>query len=94
MDIFLDILLNILLLPLQLILIPIDLLLDNIPGIGTIPSIINDITSFIGSVPSTLVNLFGIHPFIWNALFGVFLLYIAAAPAIQAIKKVWAWVRP
>ena len=89
-----SIIVSVLLLPLQVILIPVDALLAQIPGIGIIPSAIIAVTTFIGSLPSTLVNVLGINPAIWNVFFLTFILYVTASPAISVIKKVWAWVRP
>lgn len=94
MNFVLDVIVTILILPLQVVLIPIDALLAKIPGIAAVPSAINGIVTFVASVPSTLVNITGIHPLIWNALFVTFVLYIGLAPGIQGIKKVWSWVRP
>lgn len=94
LDFLTDALITILLLPLQMIFLPVDFLLDQIPGIAAVPDAISNVTQFIGSIPGTLVNILGIQPLIWNALFVTFVLYIGLAPAIQAIKKVWAWVRP
>lgn len=90
----LDILITVLILPLQVVLIPIDALLAKIPGIAAIPAAISGVLSFVGSIPSTIVSLTGIQPLVWNALFVIFVLYIGLAPAIQGVKKVWAWVRP
>jgi hypothetical protein len=94
LDFIIDAFVTLLILPLQVVLIPIDALLAKIPGISAIPQAINGILQFIGSIPSTMVSLTGINPFIWNSLFLVFLLFVGLAPAIQIIKKVWAWVRP
>jgi len=85
--------LDILILPLQAVLIPVDMLLANIPGIGSVSSAISSIIALIGSMPSTIVNLFGINPFLWNALFLTFIAYVTFTPTIQMIKKIWAWVR-
>lgn len=85
---------NILLIPLQFILIPIDALLSNIPGIGVIPASLSAIMSVVGSIPSTLVVLSGMSPILWNSFFLLFVLYIGSAPGIQLIKRVWAWIRP
>ena len=85
---------DVLLLPLQFLLIPVDALLNNIPNIASVPEAITSIISFVGTLPSTLVSLTGLAPFLWNALFLVFLLYIGSAPSINLLKRVWAWVRP
>lgn len=85
--------LNVLLSPLQLILVPFDSLLAGIPGIGIIPASISSIIGFVGTFPQTLCTLFGISPVIWNALISVFIVNFTALPAIQLAKKVWAWVR-
>lgn len=94
MDAIIDTVINILLLPLQLVIAPIDMLLNRINGLEVIPQSLAVISSFIGNIPSTLVNLTGLSPIIWNLFFTVFITYIALAPAINIIKKVWAWVRP
>lgn len=93
-DFVTDTIITILLLPLQAVLIPIDALLAKIPGIGAIPSAINGILQFVGSIPGTILNLTGINPILWNTMLSIFVLYIVLAPGIQGMKKVWAWVRP
>ena len=85
---------TILILPLQIVLVPIDMIFAQIPGIGVIPSAIRSILTFIDSIPETIVYLLGINPILWNCIFIAFTLYITASPTIQIIKKVWAWVRP
>lgn len=94
MDSIIDTVINILLLPLQLVITPIDMLLNRINGLEVIPQSLAVISSFIGNIPSTLVNLTGLSPVIWNLFFTLFITYIALAPGINIIKKVWAWVRP
>jgi hypothetical protein len=94
LDFIVDVLVTILLLPLQLVLVPIDALLAQIPGIGMVPSAINAMLGFVGSIPSLIVSITGVAPFLWNALFIVFVMYITLAPGIAVIKKIWAWVRP
>lgn len=88
------IILDVLLLPLQLIMVPIDSLLAQIPGIGQIPSYIASFFSFIGNMPATVVRLTGIAPAIWNTALLVFLLFFTLSPSINVAKKIWAWVRP
>lgn len=90
----LDTIVNILFVPLQLVLLPIDALLAQIPGITVIPQSINYIVSFIGTIPETIVALFGISPFLWNAQFLLFIIYIGVLPLINGVKKIWEWVRP
>tara|TARA_Y100000114_G_scaffold157125_1_gene187220 strand:+ start:2432 stop:2722 length:291 start_codon:yes stop_codon:yes gene_type:complete len=94
LDFVVDVLINILFLPLQVILIPIDALLANIPGLGAIPGSISAITSVVGVIPATVVKISGAAPILWNALFVLFVLWIGLAPTINVFKKVWAWVRP
>ena len=89
-----SILVDILLLPLQFILMPVDLLLSNIPGISAIPNAISGLTGIIGSIPSTMVVLSGASPILWNGIFLLFVLYISAAPGVQLVKRIWAWIRP
>ena len=91
---FLGLILDIALLPLQLVLIPIDSLLANIPGIGLIPSYIQSLFSFIGGIPQTLVALTGIAPLLWNIAIGTFILFFTLSPTINVVKKLWAWLRP
>jgi hypothetical protein len=93
-DFFMEIITTILLLPLQLILIPVDAFLAMIPGISAIPSAINYMVGFVGTMPSLLVNLSGVQPFLWNMLIISFIMFITATPAINGLKKIWAWVRP
>jgi len=92
-DPIVDAIVNILLFPLQVIFIPIDHFLAQIPGIGIIASSIRSMTSFVGSLPETLVNLIGLSPVLWNIFFTLFMLFIVLAPAINMVKKIWAWVR-
>lgn len=94
MDTILDGLTTLLFLPLQLVLIPIDYLLNQIDGISVIPESLQAVAGFIGSLPSTLVSLAGISPILWNTMFALFILYFGMAPSIQIVKKVWAWIRP
>lgn len=94
LDFILDIIITILFVPIQVILLPIDALLAQIPGIGIVSGSISAISSFIGSIPSTLVNLVGLSPLLWNSLLLLFILYVSLAPVIQMAKKVWAWIRP
>jgi len=94
METVVQVFIDILILPLQAILIPVDALLKQIPGIEAIPQAISGVTQFIGAIPETMVYLFNINPFIWNSLFLTFVLYLTAAPAIQMLKKIWAWIRP
>lgn len=89
-----QVIVDVLLLPLQVILIPIDALLSQIPGLSQVPLAIGNILSLIGSIPQTLVSLAGINPTLWNVFFLTFVLYLGAAPAINALKKIWAWLRP
>lgn len=93
-DSFVNVFLSALLAPLQIVLTPIDALLNQIQGIQVIPNSISAIGQFVGTIPQTLVVISGINPVIWNALFSVFVLYIGLAPTIQGLKKVWAWIRP
>lgn len=86
--------LDVALLPLQLILVPVDALLAQIPGIGQIPSAINQLFSFIGTVPQTIVALTGLSPLLWNLAIGTFVLFFTLSPAINIVKKIWAWLRP
>lgn len=85
--------LDIALLPLQFILIPVDALLAQIPGIGAIPGYINQLFSLIGSIPGTIVALTGIAPLLWNTAIGAFIVFFTLSPAINIIKKIWAYVR-
>lgn len=89
-----DILVTILILPIQVILIPVDAVLAQIPGISVVPSSLNGFASFVGSIPQTVVSITGIHPQLWNMFFLSFILFISVMPSINMIKKVWAWVRP
>lgn len=94
MDIIIDTLLTVLIAPLQLVLLPIDALLNNIPNIALIPQSISAITQFVGAIPSTIVKLTGASPVLWNLLIVTFVLYLTLTPSISVLKKVWAWVRP
>lgn len=89
-----DIILNILFVPLQVIMLPLDGLLSNIPGIGIIPSSINAIVGFVGSIPATIVKIMGVAPVLWNATITMFIAWLLASPAINLGKTIWAWLRP
>lgn len=88
------IIIDVLLLPLQLVLVPIDALLSRIPGLSEVPAALGSVFSLIGLLPGTLVRLLAISPVLWNILVLTFVLYIGAAPAVNIFKKVWAWIRP
>lgn len=94
MDTVINTIIALLTLPLLVVMWPLDLLLQNIPGIEAVPSALSTIVGYIGAIPETMVNLLGINPYLWNAIFLLFLAYIGAAPAINLVKKVWAWIRP
>lgn len=81
-----------LLFPFQLILTPIDALLNNINGIEVIPNAISSVVSFVGSLPQTIVSLFGVSPLLWNATILVFVVYIGLAPTVNGVKKIIAWI--
>lgn len=81
-----------LLMPFQLVLVPIDNLLNNINGIEVIPNAISAFVGFVGSIPETIVSLFGLNPVLWNATLLVFVAYIGLAPAINGVKKIIAWI--
>lgn len=87
-------LLEILLLPLQLLLIPVDALLNQIPGLSIIPVSIMAIVDLVGNIPSTLVYITGLSPILWNTTIFIMILNLTAIPAINMGKRVWAWVRP
>lgn len=89
-----SVLLDVLLLPLQLVLAPIDMLLAQIPSVEEVPEALTAMVSFISTLPSTMVVLAGASPFLWNALFLVFLSYMGLAPAVNVLKRTWAWLRP
>lgn len=94
LDFVVDILVNILILPIQVLLIPIDSVLAQIPGISIVPSALSGFSGFIGSIPQTIVSITGIYPQLWNMFFLSFILFMTVMPSINLIKKVWAWVRP
>ena len=72
---------------------PVDYLLKQIPNINVIPDSISAMTSYVGSIPSTIVSLTGISPIIWNAIISTLLLYFAVIPTINGIKKLINWIR-
>lgn len=94
MDEIINTIISLLSLPLFLIMTPLDYLLDKIPGIDIIPTAISSVAVYIGSLPSTVVSLFGMNPYLWNAIFVTFVTYLLAVPSINLIKKVWAFFRP
>lgn len=85
---------NLLLLPLQLVLVPIDFLLSKITGIETIPNALEAVIGFVGTLPSFFVSVLGIQPIIFNLIFTIFLLYFTLVPAINGLKRAWSWFRP
>jgi len=93
MDTIISNIITVLAMPLQLILIPFDMLLSQINGIEAIPQALSDITQFFTTIPETIVKLLGINPILWNGLFLTFVLYYTLAPSIQIVKKIVAWIR-
>lgn len=91
---FLDTIVTILFLPMQLVLAPIDLLLSNFKELNVIPQSIGAIMQFISFWPSTICYLLGISPVLFSLIFITFLLYIGVIPAINGLKRVWEWIRP
>jgi len=87
-----DFLLNLLMLPLRLILIPIDLLLSRFPDISIVPETINSVASYVADLPATMLYLTNINVTLWNSFFILFGIMILLVPGINAIKKVWSWV--
>lgn len=85
---------TLLMIPLQWLFVPIDALMAQIPGIAIIPSSLRQLGGFVRQLPQTLLSLTGLSPIIWNAFFTIFLLYIMLSPAINLVKKIWAWIRP
>ncbi len=79
--------------PIHLMLMPVDYLLRQIPGIQIIPDSIGAVAGYIGTIPSTIVSLTGISPIIWNAIISTLLLYFVAIPTINGIKKLLNWIR-
>lgn len=90
----LNLILDLLFIPLQLILAPLDFLLERIDGIEIIAQSILWLANAVGTIPSTIVYLMGVSPIIWNGLFITYIAYMTVSPAINAIKTFWAWVRP
>lgn len=78
----------------QLILQPIDLILRHIDGLQDIPVFLNQLFSLIGSVPEFVVAFTGISSGLWNIMVTTIVLFLTAVPAVNAVKKVIAWVRP
>ena len=91
---FLDTIVTILFLPIQLVLVPIDLLLSNFKELSVIPQSIAAAMQFVSFWPSTVCYLFGISPVLFSLIFVTFLLYIGIIPAINGLKRVWEWIRP
>lgn len=89
-----DVILTVFLLPLQLILLPFDLLLSRIPDIGLIPTTLTSVISYIGQLPTTLVHISGVNPILWNITVTIFLLFVSGVPIINMFKKIWAFLRP
>lgn len=88
-----DALLSFFMIPLHIILMPVDYLLKQIPNISIIPQSISAIVGYVGSIPSAIVSLIGISPIIWNAIISTLLLYFAVIPTINGIKKLINWIR-
>lgn len=79
--------------PLKLIIAPVDWFLSQIPGIDAIPDAIFAVVSYVGNIPSTIVALTGINPALWNAAIFVVLAYFSVAPLVSVYKKVLNWSR-
>jgi len=92
MDFLLNAIVSALIMPFQLMLIPIDSVLSHINGIETIPNSISSILGYVGNIPQTLVNLFGLNPLLWNSLLLVFVAYLGLIPAVNGVKKIVAWL--
>lgn len=91
---FLDTIITILFLPLQLVLVPVDLLLSNFKELAVIPQSIGAVVQFVGVWPSTICYLFGINPVLFSLIFTTLLLFIAVVPLVNGLKRAWEWVRP
>lgn len=94
LDTVIDTVVTLLMMPLNAIIFPIDLLLSNIPGIEAVAIAIHAVVSYVGVIPEMIVHLTGVNPFLWNLPFLLFVLWMFAAPTINIIKKVWAFFRP
>lgn len=79
--------------PLRIILIPVDYFLAQIPGLDAIPGALSAMVGLVGNIPSTVVSLTGINPALWNAVIFVVLAYYAAFPTVSVFKKVLNWAR-
>lgn len=79
--------------PLRMILAPIDYFLSGLDGIELIPSTINSIVEFISPIPATLITLLGINPIIWNLFFIIFIAFISINPIISSIKRLLVWFK-
>lgn len=86
--------LNVMLVPLQVILLPIDALISQIRGLELIPSLLNQLTDLFQNIPATFVHLIGVQPIIWNAFLTIFILDLTVVPSINILKRIWAWIRP
>lgn len=84
---------DIAMLPLRVIIAPIDYFLAQIPGLDAIPAALSAVSSYVGSIPGLLVSLTGINPVLWNAVIFVLLAYFGIVPLAGAIKKVLNWFR-
>jgi len=89
-----ELIFNLLTFPLMIIFAPIDMLLNMIPNISIVPTVIGQGVSFIGKIPETMFYLIGLNPIIWNLLLGILLLYLTVSPVVNGFKRFWAWVRP
>lgn len=85
--------LNFSLIPLKMILMPVDYFLANIPGLNAIPEALQAVSGYVGKIPETVVALIGINPVLWNAAIAVLLGYFAVVPAVNGIKKLINWAR-
>lgn len=79
--------------PLKLILAPVDYFLAQIPGLDAIPQALSAVVGYVGNIPSTFVSLLGINPALWNGIIFVVLAYCAAFPLVSVFKKVMNWAR-
>lgn len=90
----LDTVVTILFLPLQLVLVPIDLVLSNFKELSVLPQSLGAIVQFVSVWPSTLCHLVGASPVLFSLVFTTFLLYVGLVPVLNGLKRAWEWVRP
>jgi len=83
-----ELILSILLAPVQFFFIWIDKILSLFGDFSIIPSTLHYFISFIGTIPDLIVYTTGVNPILWNGYLLILIGFLSMAPAIQGVKFV------